>query len=65
MRARDILKDRVTLVLERNRYRKALRRIVALKDRGGTYRNGEPETDPPELEDAVHVAETALKKVTP
>lgn len=60
MRARDILKDRVTLVLERNRYRKALRRIVEMQHHRDTH-----EYTAPDLIDAVHVAESALKKVKP
>lgn len=55
MRARDILKDRVTLVLERNRYRNALRKIVEMQHYIGTE-----ERSAPELDDAVHVAEAAL-----
>jgi len=60
MRARDILKDRVTMVLERNRYRKALRKIVEMQH----YIDTE-ESSAPELDDAVRVAEAALNKVKP
>lgn len=57
MRARDILKRRVDLVLERNRYLKALRQIVSMKDDVDTEEHAARD-----ISHAVSVAEYALRK---
>lgn len=57
MNARDVLRDQVSLVLEMNRYKKALRQIVSMKDDRDTH-----ERDARDLGHAVAVAENALAK---